>query len=491
MISLGRKPAAWAVGVCLLLLLPRTASAGLRETKLTANDGKPGDEFGASVAMSGNTIVLGANRVGENGTIAAYVFVREGPSWVQQAKLTPADSEPVFGNAISVAISGDLVVLGVPGAAVYSFARSGTEWVQTAKLTTAGPLQGAGDFGHSVAILGNTALVGAPRAFNPETSLFSGAFYQFGVPDFGGVPFTDFGVPVFPDDGKADDVFGLSVAIGRFFPVVIGAAEHRDDGFGQGAVYLLGEGKLHSDVGGLFGEQVAVSENTLLVASTGAAEVFVRDAGLPQMQAKLAAAEGFANAFLQVNVIALSGDTAAVVGRKGGIFLYTRSGTTWTPENPEQPALKASDGSLFSTVAIDGNTVVGGAPAFFAAVPVPGAAYVYEPQPDLDTLRDLISGLPEGVFKAKGTRTAMLSILDEVAALIDSGDVTDAAGKLRNLRRHVDGCPPAPDINDWLLTCEAQIEVRALLDALIASLGGDAAGTASQIAEWRQASSQF
>jgi len=64
----------------------------------------------------------------------------------------------------------------------------------------------------------------------------------------------------------------------------------------------------------------------------------------------------------------------------------------------------------------------------------------------------------------------MLSILDEAAALTDSGDVIGATSKLRNFRRHGDGCPPARDINDWLLTCEAQLEVRALLDARICSL---------------------
>ena len=72
----------------------RSGTSWSQQAKLTASDGAAGDVFGNSVAISGNTAVIGAyyDDVGSNSNQgSAYVFVRSGTSWSQQAKLTASD----------------------------------------------------------------------------------------------------------------------------------------------------------------------------------------------------------------------------------------------------------------------------------------------------------------------------------------------------------------------------------------------------------------
>lgn len=141
----------------------RNGTTWLRQQRLTAGDAVNHDLFGASVGISGNTAIIGAWR-STSGFGAAYVFVRNGTTWTQQQKLdVPAHlAGDICGYA--VAISGDTAVLtcendgGVGGA--YAFHRNGTTW------TLQGTLQpvssAAGDFfGFAVAIAGDTVLVGA------------------------------------------------------------------------------------------------------------------------------------------------------------------------------------------------------------------------------------------------------------------------------------------------------------------------------------------
>src|SRR6266581_3247998 len=84
--------------------------------KLTANDAAPYDGFGAAVAISGDTVVVGAPSDDDAGTASgsAYVFVRSGGTWSQQQKLTAGDAAPYDAFGCSVAISGNTVVVGAP-----------------------------------------------------------------------------------------------------------------------------------------------------------------------------------------------------------------------------------------------------------------------------------------------------------------------------------------------------------------------------------------
>jgi hypothetical protein len=157
------------------------AATWLQQAKLTASDAAAGDFFGNSVAFSGSTAVVGAmNKNNQAG--AAYVFVRSGTTWTQQAKLTASDgiTGDEFGS--SVALSGSIAVVGAPGkvnfvGAAYAFVRSGTTWLQRAKVGATDTV-GADDFGASVAVFsrpaGTIAVVGAPtKAAN------TGAAYVF------------------------------------------------------------------------------------------------------------------------------------------------------------------------------------------------------------------------------------------------------------------------------------------------------------------------
>jgi hypothetical protein len=149
------------IGIAGVVQADFTASS---EVKLTASDAMTGDLFGSSVSVSGDTVVVGASKKDSNSGVA-YVFVRSGSSWIQQAKLTSSDIaiDDWFGD--SVVVSGDTIVVGAPGkdsvrGAAYIFVRSGTIWSQQAKLT---PSDAADNdrFGGSVAISGDTVVVGA------------------------------------------------------------------------------------------------------------------------------------------------------------------------------------------------------------------------------------------------------------------------------------------------------------------------------------------
>ena len=151
----------------------RSGLAWSQQQKLEASDAAGLDRFGYSVAISGDTVVVGTRA--DDGTAgidqgSAYVFVRSGVVWSQQQKLEALDAvaEDLFGY--SVAISGETIVVGAlndDGAAgegqgsAYVFVRSGGVWSQLQKLE-ASDAAGLDQFGYSVAISGNTVVVGTP-----------------------------------------------------------------------------------------------------------------------------------------------------------------------------------------------------------------------------------------------------------------------------------------------------------------------------------------
>ena len=149
-----------------------SGTAWTQQQKLTASDGVSSVRFGATVALSGDTLVVGADSDDDKGSMSGsvYVFVRSDTTWTQQQKLTASDGAAwdFFGDA--VAMSGNTVVVGARGeddkadgaGAAYVFVRSGSTWSQQQKLTANDGA--AGDcFGNSVALSGDTLVVGARR----------------------------------------------------------------------------------------------------------------------------------------------------------------------------------------------------------------------------------------------------------------------------------------------------------------------------------------
>jgi hypothetical protein len=117
----------------------------------------PDDFLGRAVAVSGDTLVVGQPEPDENG--AAFVFVRRGTDWHQQTLLFPpiGDGARLFG--ISAAVSGDTVVIGAHSGA-YVFVRKGAKWAQQAHLKGSYPLEQDGPMGSVVSVSGDTIVIG-------------------------------------------------------------------------------------------------------------------------------------------------------------------------------------------------------------------------------------------------------------------------------------------------------------------------------------------
>lgn len=163
------------------------------EQRLTASDPAAGTGFGWSVAVSGDTVVVGAENddcaAGWN-CGAAYVFRFDGESWIEQQKLTASDAGQSDNFGVSVSVSGDTIVVGAEGdrcaagthcGAAYVFRFNGEGWIEEQKLSASD----AADhdlFGHSVSVSGNTAVVGA---FSDDCAagFGCGAAYVFDLTD--------------------------------------------------------------------------------------------------------------------------------------------------------------------------------------------------------------------------------------------------------------------------------------------------------------------
>ena len=175
-------------------MFTRSGSTWTHAAKLTAGDGASGDQFGWSVALDGDTALVGAmgDQVGVNSFQgSAYVFIRSGSTWTQQAKLTSGDGASGDKLGWSVALDGDTAMVGMypytAGASIgqgsaYVFTRSGSTWTQESKLVV-GDGAASDLFGWSVAVSSTTALVGAPHAdgLPPYGNPDEGAAYVFRI----------------------------------------------------------------------------------------------------------------------------------------------------------------------------------------------------------------------------------------------------------------------------------------------------------------------
>ena len=218
-------------------------------TKITASDAVGEDAFGRSVAISGDTAIVGASQSSGDGmkSGSAYVYRRnEGgvDNWGEVTKITASDAAAIeyFGN--SVAISGDTAIVGTVGGhviganpgSVYVYRRDegGVDnWGEVTKFTPIdGPAQGA--FGYSVAISGDTAIVGAP--LDDDKGPESGSAFVFRR-DEGGADNWGEVTEITPSDTAAGDRFGWSVTISGD-AAIVGAYRDDDNGISSGSAYV-------------------------------------------------------------------------------------------------------------------------------------------------------------------------------------------------------------------------------------------------------------
>jgi hypothetical protein len=219
----------------------RGGTAWTQQAKLIPAVTRAGDEFGTSVAIHGNTIVVGANYHDDGAADggAAFVFVRSGASWSQQAELLASDPSPRAWFGLSVAVHGDRIAVGsiyddargTDAGATYLFARTGTSWSQQAKLVASDG--GPGEtFGFSIALQGDRAVVGA-NAFE-STNGAMGAAYVF---DWDGIGWVESQkLTSQAAAGTGFHGFGVSVALSGE-TIAVGA--HGDDQAGTNAGAVL------------------------------------------------------------------------------------------------------------------------------------------------------------------------------------------------------------------------------------------------------------
>lgn len=162
-----------------------------QEAKLVGSDREIGDLFGSSVGVSGGTVVVGALQDdGSRGSV--YLFRYDGTAWLEEAKLVASDGAAVDQFGAAVAISDGVTVIGARGdddngdrsGSAYVFRFNGSSWVEDAKLLASVGMEG--DFlGLSVALWGNTALVGASERFSAPVN--PGSAYVFRLAPFSDV----------------------------------------------------------------------------------------------------------------------------------------------------------------------------------------------------------------------------------------------------------------------------------------------------------------
>jgi FG-GAP repeat len=198
--------------------------------QLRASDVAAGDLFGASVAIEGSRVVVGAPGHDIGSVVsagAAYVFEPLASGYAQTGRLVASDPSGA-GLGVSVAISGDRVLAGAPGfndaaGLAYVFSRAGDGWVQTARLA---PRDGGGQFGQGVAIEGTTALIGAPS----RSARQGGSVYVFTDLGHGWHQRQEIFAPV-----RQFNFYGFSIAMSGS-TAMVGAHEEPSGSAGRGGV---------------------------------------------------------------------------------------------------------------------------------------------------------------------------------------------------------------------------------------------------------------
>jgi trimeric autotransporter adhesin len=405
---------------------PVTIDPVAQQARLKADNAGGSDAFGSTVAISGDTVAVAARfEAGPGDALAnsgaVYVFVRSGATWTQQAYLRAfnAGSQDQFG--LSLALSGDTLAVGAPredataagdpsnnmlpnSGAVYTYTRSGTTWTLQSRLKA--PNAGEDDeFGQSVALSGDFLAIGAPFEDSTGTTVGNdnnngfndGAVYVY-TPDNMGWALTSY---LKSSTTDATDLFGSSLALsGNTLAVgapVDGSLKGRCAVFTHDGANWTEEAILsgsNSSTNDTFGISVAISGDTIVVGAPyedtglaggskgtpdddyGAAYVFQRTGVVWSEQAILQAG----NRRIKDNfgeAVAIAGDLIVVGAQgednnlngmedsafvsSGAAYLFERNGAAWTQRNYLKGSNSAFGSSFGRSVAIEGTNVMVGA----------------------------------------------------------------------------------------------------------------------------------
>jgi hypothetical protein len=457
---------------------PVAVDPWIQQAKLTASDGATHDFFGWTVAVSGSTAVIGSPGPGFTTTTyagAVYVFAKSGGIWSQQAELTASDAAASerFGWSVAVDENTSTVVVGAPNhtvgshhgrGAAYVFVKSGGTWKQQAELTASDGAAG-NHFGISVAVSGSTIVVGSPSQ-RVGSNLAQGAAYVF--VKSGGTWKQQ--AELTSSDGAANDHFGTSVAVDESTAALVGAHHHTvGSNASQGAAYAFvnsggtwsQQAELTSSDGAAdnyFGCSVAISGSTAVVGSpgpdfagnpcggtstirtyAGAAYVFVLSGTTWSQQAELTASDGAPEDNFGISVAVDESTSTTVVGAlnhkfapiagQGAAYVFVKSGAMWSQQAEVTTADGVANENLGESVALSGSTAVAGVPWYKVETSQLGlgAAYVFVPGAITVTLSPLSLSLGNEALKntsaAKSVRLTNTSTgLMNITSIATNGD---------------------------------------------------------------------
>jgi len=351
----------------------RSSDGWKQALKLVPDDGGTGNQFGAAVALSGDTALIGApedENPNGRGAGSAYVFTRADGTWAQRAKLS-ADSGKLDGHfGSSVALDGVTALVGAPGdgyrdegttGAAYLFKGTNGDWSQRLHLTPEESVSGDA-FGHAVALSDGKALIGAPFDDEPNGK-WSGSVY---IPE--GIEWSRW-TKIIPTDGQEREMFGYAVSLSGGTALVgargYAAIPGRVHAKGSAYVFTHNTGqwsqaaRLTPPDGPAFGVGTAVDVDaeTALVGefvisdvvghySTARAHVFERTNGDWTHQSTFDHESDQRDDFFG-RAVGLSGDSALVgapdtddyMGTEGSTHLFERAASEWS-----RPLVFTADG---------------------------------------------------------------------------------------------------------------------------------------------------
>jgi hypothetical protein len=420
----GKMKLSTFIFLLLLILLPGLILAQLEEQILMPADAHPNHGFGTSVTLDSDRAVVGAayENVVAGHSGSAYVFKKEGANWVEEQKLLPSDGE--FGGQFgwSVAVQGNDILVGededsergIDAGAVYYYHYNpdSAQWYEKKKITSSDEVLGD-YFGSSISISGEYAIIGA-RGVDGATGN-DGAAYIFHRNDTSWSEVAK----ITPQGIMGEAYFGTSVCMEGDFAII---GSYGDDELGKdaGAAYIFKrngndweqQAKLSgsdTDKGDQFGLSVTIYGQYAAVGATGVfgtggvVYIYKYDSGqeswnqcdrLTDTTATSSIAFGFS--------VSIYGDYLAVGVRhdnqlgnnSGSVCFYTRQGDNWN----FICKILASDGESsdqfsYSTF-LNGNYLIAGAPQrVFGDTLSYGGAYIYTGFTALTNINDKIFSL--------------------------------------------------------------------------------------------------